>query len=121
MRQSELCREIADRTSVKPKEVRSCLESLSDVLKEKTLGEGVEVITPFGKFSRKTFAARKCRNPKTGKITMTQETRSLAFSTRKKLKLHLMEDGSYEAIPPRRRNPHKSTSKQIGDHGSNEE
>lgn len=110
MRQSELCREIADRTSVKPKEVRSCLESLSDVLKEKTLGEGVEVITPFGKFSRKTFAARKCRNPKTGKITTTQETRSLAFSTRKKLKLHLMEDGSYKAIPPRRRNPNKSTS-----------
>lgn len=107
MRQSELCREIADRTSVKLKEVRACLESFTDVLKEKTLGEGEEIITPFGKFSRKTFAARKCRNPKTGKVTMTTETRSLAFSTRKKLKLHLMENGSYEAIPPRKR---KSTT-----------
>lgn len=103
MRQSELCREIAERTAVKPLGVRACLEAFADVLREKTLGEGVEIITPFGKFSRKTFAARKCRNPKTGAVSMTQETRALAFSTRKKLKLHLMEDGSYEAIPPRKR------------------
>lgn len=103
MRQSELCKEIAARTAVRPLGVRACLEAFTDILKEKTLGEGVEIITPFGKFGRKTFAARKCRNPKTGKITVTQETRALAFSTRKKLKLHLMEDGSYEAIPPRKR------------------
>lgn len=108
MRQSELCRELSRRTAtVGPKDVRRCLESFADILREKTLGEGVEIITPFGKFGRKTFAARKCHNPRTGRTTLSQETRTLAFRTRKGLKLHRQEDGTYAAIPARKR---KSTT-----------
>lgn len=108
MRQSELCREISRRVLVKPLLVRKCLETLSDILKSTVLVDGQEVATPFGKFNRKVIPSRKCRNPRTGTSYVTDETHALAFSTRKKLKLHKMEDGTFAPIPPRKRKSVKS-------------
>lgn len=108
MRQSELCKEIAGRSAIKSSVVRKCLETFSEVLREKTLEQGESIITPFGKFNRKIALPRKCYNPRTGKSSITQETHSLSFSTRKKLKLHRMTDGAFAPIPSRNR---KSTAK----------
>lgn len=108
MRQSELCKAIAGRSAIKSSIVRKCLETFSEVLEEITLKQGESIITPFGKFNRKIALPRKCYNPRTGKPSITQETHSLSFSTRKKLKLHKMTDGAFAPIPSRNR---KSTAK----------
>lgn len=83
---SELTKEVSAKTELKQKDAEKVIDALIDSIKE-TLAKGEKVqIIGFGSFEVRDRAARKGRNPQTGKPLTIPATKVPAFKPGKALK-----------------------------------
>ena len=83
---SELTREVAAKTDLKQKDAEKVIDALIESIKDNLAkGEKVQIIG-FGSFEVRDRAARKGRNPQTGKTLTIPATKVPAFKPGKALK-----------------------------------
>ena len=83
---SELTKEVAAKTDLKQKDAEKVIDALIESIKDNLAkGEKVQIIG-FGSFEVRDRAARKGRNPQTGKTLTIPATKVPAFKTGKALK-----------------------------------
>ena len=92
MNKSDLIREVATRTGLKPRDVQKIFDTLFGNQKEKgiiieALQNGLKVnISGFGAFEVRHRPPRKARNPRTGETIQVPARKSAAFRPGKRLK-----------------------------------
>ncbi|AIS09309.1 DNA-binding protein HU [Lactobacillus helsingborgensis] len=83
---SELTKEVAAKTDLKQKDAEKVIDALIESIKDNLAkGEKVQIIG-FGSFEVRDRAARKGRNPQTGKTLTIPATKVPAFKPGKALK-----------------------------------
>ena len=83
---SELTKEVAAKTDLKQKDAEKVIDALIESIKDNLAkGEKVQIIG-FGSFEVRDRAARKGRNPQTGKSLTIPATKVPAFKPGKALK-----------------------------------
>lgn len=83
---SELTKEVASKTDLKQKDADAVIDALVETIKD-DLSKGNKVqIIGFGSFEVRNRAARKGRNPQTGKALTIPATKVPAFKPGKALK-----------------------------------
>ncbi|BDR60589.1 HU family DNA-binding protein [Lactobacillus xylocopicola] len=83
---SELTKEVSAKTELKQKDAEKVIDALIESIKEDLAkGEKVQIIG-FGSFEVRSRAARKGRNPQTGKTLTIPATKVPAFKPGKALK-----------------------------------
>ena len=83
---SELTKEVAAKTDLKQKDAEKVIDALIESIKDNLAkGEKVQIIG-FGSFEVRNRAARKGRNPQTGKTLTIPATKVPAFKPGKALK-----------------------------------
>ena len=91
MTHKELVETIADLNDITNGEAKTLIESMFDTIQE-VLEEGEEIsINKFGKFKTVDRAARKGRNPATGKSINIAATRGVSFKASSVLKKAVKE------------------------------
>ena len=83
---SELTKEVSAKTDLKQKDAEKVIDALIESIKDNLAkGEKVQIIG-FGSFEVRNRAARKGRNPQTGKTITIPATKVPAFKPGKALK-----------------------------------
>ncbi|AWM75416.1 DNA-binding protein HU [Lactobacillus kimbladii] len=83
---SELTKEVSAKTDLKQKDAEKVIDALIESIKDNLAkGEKVQIIG-FGSFEVRNRAARKGRNPQTGKTLTIPATKVPAFKPGKALK-----------------------------------
>lgn len=86
MNKTELVAAVAEKADVSKKDAEAVINGFTEVVAETVAsGDAVQMIG-FGTFSLKERAARKGRNPQTGKEIDIAASRSVGFKVGKKLK-----------------------------------
>lgn len=86
MNKSELVKSVANRAELSQKDAKKAIEAVFGAIEE-TLAKGEKVqIIGFGTFEVRSRAARKGRNPQTGKEIAIPATKVPAFKSGKELK-----------------------------------
>lgn len=86
MNKTELIESVADMNDMAKSEVKEVLDATIETIQD-ALSEGEEVVLPgFGKFSVTHRAARKGRNPQTGKAIQIAASKSPKFKPGKTFK-----------------------------------
>ena len=86
MTKAELITAMAERTGLKPDQVKTALEAFVACVGE-TLGKGEDVrLVGFGTFTAVTKPARTARNPRTGQSVALPEQRAVKFRVGEGLK-----------------------------------
>ena len=87
---ADIIEKIAETSLFNPSEAKDMIEELLEIMKS-TLASGEDVmISGFGKFQVSEKAARKGRNPATGKSMILEKRRVVTFSCSGKLRDKLM-------------------------------
>ncbi|MDR1359467.1 MAG: HU family DNA-binding protein [Deltaproteobacteria bacterium] len=92
MTKNDLVRKLHEETPLSLAQALELLNKLGEILAAELLGGGEASIPGVGKLRVKTRAARKGRNPRTGKALDIPERRAVVFSMGKDLKAALAED-----------------------------
>lgn len=86
MNKNELVKSVANRAELSQKDAKKAIEAVFSVIEESLAkGEKVQIIG-FGTFEVRSRAARKGRNPQTGKEITIPATKVPAFKSGKELK-----------------------------------
>jgi DNA-binding protein HU-beta len=86
MTKNDLMRKLHEATHLSQAQSLKLLNKLGDIIAAELLGGGEASIPGVGKLHVKTRAARKGRNPRTGKAIVIPERRAVVFTAGKAIK-----------------------------------
>jgi DNA-binding protein HU-beta len=86
MTQSEVLKHFAEKTGMKPGEVKAAFEELHKLATQEVKTSGEFVLPGFGKLVKSQRKAREGRNPATGETIQIQAKTALKFRLSKTLK-----------------------------------
>lgn len=86
MNKANLIKTVAEKANFKQKDVELILNTITDTIKSELVNGGIVKIHTFGKFEVRQRAARKGRNPQTGKKMKLPASKRPAFTPSVKLR-----------------------------------